>query len=122
AAAQVGHTPCICGGARSTLLCWRFQSPCAAYRVVESAVWRIRVMNPGKPGRPVVFLDRDGTLNEEIGYIRDLSKLVLIEGAAAAVRRLNESKVAAVLITNQSGAARGHYSGKHTRAPHSAVV
>src|SRR5262245_59545788 len=79
-------------------------------------------MDPGEPGRPVVFLDRDGTLNEEVGYIREVSNLVLIDGAAAAVRRLNESGVAAVLITNQTGAARGYYSEDHIRALNSRLL
>jgi D-glycero-D-manno-heptose 1,7-bisphosphate phosphatase len=65
--------------------------------------------------RPVVFLDRDGTLNEEVGYIRDLSKLVLIDGAAQAVARLNKAGVASVLVTNQTGAARGYYPEQHIR-------
>ncbi len=65
--------------------------------------------------KPVVFLDRDGTLNEEIGYIRDVSQLALIEGAGKSVRQLNEAGVAAVLITNQTGAARGYYSEDHIR-------
>ncbi|MBX9880087.1 MAG: HAD family hydrolase [Candidatus Obscuribacterales bacterium] len=64
-------------------------------------------------GRPVVYLDRDGTLNVEDGYIRQLERLVLIAGAAQAVRRLNEAGVAAILITNQSGAARGYYPESH---------
>jgi len=63
----------------------------------------------------VVFLDRDGTLNEEVGYIRQLDRLVLVAGAAQAVRRLNQSAVAAILVTNQSGAARGYYSEDHIR-------
>lgn len=63
--------------------------------------------------RPVVFLDRDGTLNVEAGYIRDLNNLVLIEGAANAVKRLNEEGVAAILVTNQTGAARGYYEESH---------
>ena len=63
--------------------------------------------------RPVVFLDRDGTLNEEIGYIKDLEKLQLIKGAAAAIRKLNEAGVAAILVTNQTGAARGYYAEDH---------
>ncbi len=63
--------------------------------------------------RPVVFLDRDGTLNEEVGYIRDVSKLVLIEGAANSIKRLNAHGIAAVLVTNQSGAARGYYAEEH---------
>src|ERR1700733_12168403 len=63
--------------------------------------------------RPVVFLDRDGTLNEEVGYIRVLEDLRLIEGAALAVKKLNQAHVAAVLVTNQTGAARGYYSEDH---------
>jgi D-glycero-D-manno-heptose 1,7-bisphosphate phosphatase len=65
--------------------------------------------------KPAVFLDRDGTLNVEVGYIRDLNDLNLIEGAAEAVRRLNEAQVAAILVTNQSGAARGYYQEQHIR-------
>lgn len=63
--------------------------------------------------RPVVFLDRDGTLNEEVGYIRNLADLQLISGAAAALRRLNEEGIATVLVTNQTGAARGYYEEQH---------
>lgn len=65
--------------------------------------------------KPVVFLDRDGTLNEEVGYIRDLKDLRLIAGAGAAVRKLNDAGVAAILITNQTGAARGYYAEQHIR-------
>ncbi len=67
------------------------------------------------PFRPAVFLDRDGTLNQECGYIADLKDLKLISGAAVAVRKLNQAGIAAVLVTNQSGAARGYYSEDHIR-------
>ncbi len=63
--------------------------------------------------QPVVFLDRDGTLNVEVGYIRNLDDLVLIDGAADAVRKLNEAGVATILVTNQTGAARGYYPESH---------
>jgi D-glycero-D-manno-heptose 1,7-bisphosphate phosphatase len=63
--------------------------------------------------RPVVFLDRDGTLNVEAGYIRELERLVLIEGAAEALKLLNDANVATVLVTNQTGAARGYYPEQH---------
>jgi len=63
--------------------------------------------------RPVVFLDRDGTLNEEIGYIHDISMLNLINGAAESVQKLNAANVAAVLVSNQTGAARGFYGVEH---------
>jgi D-glycero-D-manno-heptose 1,7-bisphosphate phosphatase len=66
--------------------------------------------------QPVVFLDRDGTLNVEIGYIRNVEDLVLIDGAADAVRKLNQSGVAAILVTNQTGAARGYYKESHIHA------
>jgi D-glycero-D-manno-heptose 1,7-bisphosphate phosphatase len=65
--------------------------------------------------RPVVFLDRDGTLNKEVGYISNLNDLVLIEGADKAVQTLNRNEIAAVLTTNQTGAARGYYSEDHIK-------
>jgi D-glycero-D-manno-heptose 1,7-bisphosphate phosphatase len=68
--------------------------------------------------RPVVFLDRDGTLNVESGYIRDVQNIVLIDGAGEAIRKLNEANVAAILVTNQTGAARGYYSEDHINALH----
>ncbi len=63
--------------------------------------------------RPVVFLDRDGTLNEEIGYIHDVSMLNLINGAAESVQKLNQANIACVLVSNQTGAARGFYAESH---------
>ncbi len=59
--------------------------------------------------RPVVFLDRDGTINEEVGYLNHLSRLRLIPGAAEGIRRLREAGFAVVIITNQSGPARGYF-------------
>ncbi len=56
-----------------------------------------------------VFLDRDGTVNEEVGYLTDLGNLRLIDGAGAAVRRLNDAGFKVVLVTNQSGVARGYF-------------
>jgi D-glycero-D-manno-heptose 1,7-bisphosphate phosphatase len=58
-----------------------------------------------------VFLDRDGTINEEMGYINHLSRLVLLPRAGAAIRRLNDAGLKVVVITNQSGAARGYFPG-----------
>lgn len=57
--------------------------------------------------RPVVFLDRDGTLMEDRRYVRRPEDVVLLPQAAAAVRRLNGAGVAAVVVTNQAGIARG---------------
>ena len=59
--------------------------------------------------RGAVFLDRDGTVNEEVGYLKDLAKLKLIPGAAEAIRRLNKAGHPVILVTNQSGVARGYF-------------
>lgn len=56
-----------------------------------------------------VFFDRDGTVTEEVGYLTDLSKLRLIPGAGEAIRKLNGSGFKVVLVTNQSGVARGYF-------------
>ena len=64
------------------------------------------------------FLDRDGTLNQEKGYIRNVDDLALIAGAAQAVKRLNDAGVLAILTTNQTGAARGFYDETHIQALH----
>ncbi len=63
-----------------------------------------------------VFLDRDGTINEEIGYIRNVDDLRLISGAAKAISRLNDANILVILTTNQSGPARGYYDETHVQA------
>lgn len=72
--------------------------------------------------RPAVFLDRDGTLNEEVDFLARAEELVLIPGAAQAVRALNEAGFAAVLVTNQSGLARGLFSASALEAIHARLA
>ncbi len=62
-------------------------------------------MREGKR-QAAVFLDRDGTINEEVGYLDRIEKLRLIPGAAEAIRLINESGMKAIVVTNQSGVAR----------------
>ena len=57
--------------------------------------------------RPAVFLDRDGTLIEDRHYLRDPDQVYLLPGTADAVRQLNGAAIPAVVVTNQSGIARG---------------
>ncbi len=59
---------------------------------------------------PAVFLDRDGTINEEMGYINHLSRFRVFPQAAPAIRRLHEARLKVVVISNQSGVARGYFS------------
>ncbi len=60
--------------------------------------------------RPAVFLDRDGTIIEEVKYLADPEGVDLIPGALEALRLLRDAGFALVVVTNQSGIARGYYS------------
>jgi D-glycero-D-manno-heptose 1,7-bisphosphate phosphatase len=57
--------------------------------------------------RPAVFLDRDGTLIEDVGYLDTLSRVAFYPWTVDAVRMLNRAGLAVVVVTNQSGIARG---------------
>lgn len=59
--------------------------------------------------RPAVFLDRDGTINVERDYLADPAELELIPGSAEAIRELNTAGFPVIVVTNQSGIARGMF-------------
>ncbi len=61
-------------------------------------------------GAIAVFFDRDGTINEESGYLSNPDDLSLIKGAAEAVKRLNSIGIKVIVISNQSGVGRGFFS------------
>jgi histidinol-phosphate phosphatase family protein len=54
-------------------------------------------------------MDRDGTVSEEVGYMRDPDRFAVFPWTGRAIRRLNERGLAAVLVTNQSGVGRGYF-------------
>jgi len=58
--------------------------------------------------RAGVFLDRDGTVNREVGYLADPNQIELIPGAARAIRLLNMMALPVIVISNQSGVGRGY--------------
>ncbi len=59
--------------------------------------------------RRAVFLDRDGTIAEEYGYANHISRFEIFPFASAAIRRLNEARIPVIVVTNQSGVARGFF-------------
>jgi len=70
----------------------------------------------GRVGRPAAFLDRDGTLIAEAHYLADPERVRLVPGAAEALLRLRDAGYALVVVTNQSGIARGLYTEADFRA------
>jgi len=68
------------------------------------------------PLRRAAFLDRDGTIMVERGFLADPTGVELITGAAGALRALRDAGYALVVVTNQSGIARGYYGLEEFRA------
>lgn len=66
--------------------------------------------------RSAVFLDRDGVINEEMGYINHPDRLRVLPGAAEAIRKLNEAGLLVVVVSNQAGLGRGIISEEAFRA------
>lgn len=69
-------------------------------------------MKPTQPTstRRAIFIDRDGTLNEEVGYVCSLDEFRLYDFAAESVRLINEAGWLAIVVTSQAGVARGMFS------------
>ena len=57
-----------------------------------------------------VFLDRDGTINEEVTYLFRPEDLVILPGAAQAIKKLRDHGFLILVVTNQAGIARGYYT------------
>lgn len=72
----------------------------------------------GAAPRPAAFLDRDGILNEDIGYAHRPDQIIWTPGAMEAVRLLNENQFQVFVVTNQAGIARGLYTEEHVNRLH----
>ena len=73
-------------------------------------------------GRPAVFMDRDGCLIEEMGYINHVSRVRVLPRTPEAIRKLNGAGIPAIMATNQAGIARGYFSEGVLRAVNDEVV
>jgi D-glycero-D-manno-heptose 1,7-bisphosphate phosphatase len=69
-----------------------------------------------------VFLDRDGTISEEMGYVNHLDRFQIFPFAAEAIRQLNQADIAVVVVTNQSGVARNIFPESLVHDVHKKMV
>lgn len=72
--------------------------------------------------RRAVFMDRDGTISEEVGYVNHTARYRVFPYSAEAVRLLNESGWLAVLVTNQAGVARGYFTEEMIGSVHGVLA
>lgn len=72
--------------------------------------------------KTTVFIDRDGTINRDVGYLNHPNQLELIPGAAAAISNLNRAGLLVVVVSNQAGIAKGFIQEKQVPAIHEAFL
>ena len=80
-----------------------------------------RFRAPNSAPRPAVFLDRDGVLVEEVGYLHHVEDIALIPSAPQAIAKLNAAAIPAVVVTNQAGIGRGYYSWREFEIVQSSI-
>jgi D-glycero-D-manno-heptose 1,7-bisphosphate phosphatase len=79
-------------------------------------------MPEARPLRRAAFLDRDGTICEEMGYVNHVDRLQIFPFAAAAIRHLNEAQVPVIVVTNQSGVARNIFPESLVHQVHKKMI
>jgi D-glycero-D-manno-heptose 1,7-bisphosphate phosphatase len=72
--------------------------------------------------RCAVFLDRDGTIGEEMGYVNHIDRFQVFPYAAEAIRHLNEADIPVIVVTNQSGIARNIFPESLVHEVHKKMV
>lgn len=89
----------------------------------ESGLWReIRIPRTASMPRPALFIDRDGTLIDLVDYISTPEEVRPIAEAVALCARAHALEIPVVMVTNQSGIARGYYDWRHFATVQQAVI
>ncbi len=78
-------------------------------------------MTEVKPGRPAVFLDRDGTLIADKDYLHKPEEVEYVPGALEAMKHLQDAGFALVMVTNQSGVGRGYFTMQDVENVHAKI-
>jgi D-glycero-D-manno-heptose 1,7-bisphosphate phosphatase len=87
----------------------------------SEGVW-CQILALTEPGRPALFLDRDGVVVEEAGYLSCVKDISIIPGAAEVIAAANKRRVPVVIVTNQAGIGRGYYGWAQFEAVQEAIA
>src|SRR5262245_61929462 len=93
----------------------------AEHPLDSEGVWCQIIRRP-TPGRPALFLDRDGAVVEETGYLCRVDDIVVIPGAAEVIAAANQRSIAVIMVTNQSGIGRGYYGWAEFKSVQDAII
>jgi D-glycero-D-manno-heptose 1,7-bisphosphate phosphatase len=81
-----------------------------------------QVLERPADGRPALFLDRDGVVVQETGYLHLVEKIRVIPGAAKVIAAANKRSIPVIMVTNQSGIGRGHYGWAEFKSVQDAML
>jgi D-glycero-D-manno-heptose 1,7-bisphosphate phosphatase len=93
----------------------------AEHQVNSDGVWCQILWRPSS-GRPALFLDRDGVVVDEIGYLRRIQDIRIIPGAAEVIAAANRRNIPVIMVTNQSGIGRGYYGWPEFKSIQDAII
>jgi D-glycero-D-manno-heptose 1,7-bisphosphate phosphatase len=96
-------------------------SQSAEHPLDAQGVW-CEIISCLPPGRPALFLDRDGAIVEDTGYLHNVADISLIEGAAEVIATANRRRIPVIMVTNQSGIARGYYGWTEFKSVQDAIL
>jgi D-glycero-D-manno-heptose 1,7-bisphosphate phosphatase len=96
-------------------------SQSAEHPLDAEGVWCQTIRRPA-PGRPALFLDRDGAVVEDTGYLHQVEDIRIIPGAGKVIAAANKRNVPVIMVTNQSGVGRGYYGWTEFRSVQDAVI
>jgi len=93
----------------------------AEHPLDSQGVWCQILRRPAR-GRPALFLDRDGPVVEDTGYLHRVDDIAVIPGAAEVIAAANQRNVPVILVTNQSGIGRGRYGWAEFKSVQDRIV
>jgi D-glycero-D-manno-heptose 1,7-bisphosphate phosphatase len=96
-------------------------SQSAEHPLNSEGVW-CQILRRPAPGRPALFLDRDGAVVEDTHYLHRVEDIRIIPGAGKVIAAANRRSVPVIMVTNQSGIGRGYYGWTEFKSVQDAIV